>query len=120
MRSSAARQEHRALSRATIPGACRGLGEAWLWHRGAKELGREANTPVGKTLGVPEQGAQAQSQLAGALEAGVSYPFRGRQSLSQAGRKIGLLASTLIRAQMKIKRLEIQCTVWNGVFLGKI
>lgn len=52
MRSSAARQEHRALSRATIPGACRGLGEAWLWHRGAKELGREANTPVGKMLGV--------------------------------------------------------------------
>lgn len=51
---------------------------------------------------------------------GMSHPVRGRHSLSQAGRERGLLASTLIRAQMKIKRLEIQCTVWNCVFLGKI
>lgn len=45
----------------------------------------------------------------------MSYPFKWLESMSQKGRKIWLISrqytSTLIRVQMKIKRLKIQCTV---------
>lgn len=45
----------------------------------------------------------------------MSYPLKRIESMSQNGRKMLLIsrqyASTLIRGQMKTKRLKIQCTV---------
>lgn len=92
-------------------------GTLALAQRG-QETGQESNACCWRDAGDAWMGSS--DTFPGVLGAEMSYPVRGRQSLSQTGRKIGLLASTLIRAQMKIKRLEIQCTVWNCVFLGRI